>query len=91
MSLKILSITKLTNPDFPQRKRPLDIVVEKPDGQTETIRVHENKLDEFAEDVMERMPEGVSTSTVLAVLWGLWKVRKRGASMASILNVDIEQ
>ena len=94
MSLKILSITKVP-PAAPYgdatRKRPLDIVVEKPSGDTETIRVHESRLDEFAEAILNVVPSGVSVSAVLAVLWGLWKVRKRGASLASILNVDIEQ
>ncbi len=97
VSLKILSITKVIPAPYGDstRKRPLDIVVEKPNGQTETIRIHETKLDDFGRQIMRLtgglVPEGTSTSTVLAVLWGLWKVRKRGASMASILNVDIEQ
>lgn len=94
MSLKILSITKVP-PAAPYgdatRKRPLNIVVKATGSPPETIRVHESDLDEFARVIMLNAPPGVSASTVLAVLWGLWKHRKRGASLASILNVDIEQ
>ena len=94
MSLKILSITKVP-PAAPYgdatRKRPLDIVVKATGSPSETIRVHESDLDLFANDIMQSAPPEVSTGTVLAVLWGLWKHRKRGASLASILNVDIEQ
>lgn len=93
MTLKIISITKVP-PAAPYgdatRKRPLDIVVEKPNGQTETFRTHENKLDQLADRIKDIFPNQ-STSVILALLWGLWKHRKRGASLAEIINVDIEQ
>lgn len=93
MTLFIRSITKVTPAPYGDatRKRPLEIVVEKPNGQTETVRIHETQLDEFIQTIKDAAPQGVSSSVVLAVLWGLWKHRKRGASLASILNVDIEQ
>ena len=97
MSLKILSITKVA-PAAPYgdatRKRPLDIVVELPDSTTETFRIHENHLDGILQEIKQQFqtPDGaLSSGAILAILWGLWKHRKRGASLASILNVDIEQ
>ena len=94
MSLKILSITK-TPPAAPYgdatRKRPLDIVVELPDLSTQSFNVHEGTLDEFVDSIMRRLPPAADEGTVLAVLWGLWKHRKRGATMASLIGVDIEQ
>jgi len=89
MTLKILSIEKyLPNPP---RKRPLKITVELPDLTQQEFWVHESKLDEISDKIMDQFPEEVKPGTVLAVLWGLWKHRKQGASLASLLNVDIEQ
>lgn len=93
MSLKIISITK-AEPAAPYgdatRKRPLKIVVEKPDGTTETFHIHESYLDEMEDEIKATFPRS-SPDVILAVLWGLWKHRKRGASLNAILNVDIEQ
>ena len=93
MSLKILSVTKVP-PAAPYgdatRKRPLIITVELPNGKKEKVRVHEANLDEFIDNLKRKFPD-MSGGAILAVLWGLWKHRKRGASIGSLLNVDIEQ
>ena len=84
MSVKITSIERINGPHCNHF-----FVTVNTDGVEDTIRTSEDEMAALIVDLRD-VKGDMNVNSFMALIWAAWKVYKRGASKAFILNLDID-